>query len=773
MIKCTEILLSQVSPFKSERALLTDNEGLVVVTGHNKDSRIANDQINGSGKSRLLSSIPNCRYGGSPSSVQKNSKKDMLNKTSSKIGFRFIDVQGRKIQFVQTAKNWQIFIDGVDQQVHRIEHQMAKMAELFPLSEEEFYSHTYLSSTGVSHLHFQAMKPADRLKFFTTVFHLDDYDKMKKYFTKQLAKIKEEQVRFDVIASKLFSVTTSLAKLNWDEEKAARLKKVDKLLAKISADLELLSDEKNALTVKQASLKTSARRIQRMLELQETIGENTLESVKAKIAKAEAYAEYCRAKQQYTETKDKIQARLDKLNFTLDSVLPDPDEIKVRYKAVKARRLELNTQYSVAKEAAKAYRTTKERLDELKAQIKKLGFASPKDIVVPDDLQEQLEICRTTVRLKKLLDSDVDSHCPTCQQPVDIKKISAAVKKAAGRLASLENIDRASALFAKYKELSKTLGEPVDVEALKTAIAKAEKKLDALEEEFQRAERITELLSTFNDLKKPKKVEKVSYDLEKLRTMQGDIWELGTLKKDLDDVDPTNVNKTLKRIAKDLAALEVNVVEGRAKYKRYFDERSKLDVTHGEYKVLTRQQKDYDTELEEVKPILAKREVFKELEKAWGAKGMKVQAANAIATMLEVNLNKYSELVFAEPFKFRVYVNDKGVFCDVDRGAGKEVSDVRLMSGAESECFKLLFMASLLLMSHPNRRTNIAVLDEPDSHMDSATRELLARKFIPFLRDIVPHVFLITAKDPDVFDDFELWTIVKHKGVSKLHIEKH
>jgi DNA repair exonuclease SbcCD ATPase subunit len=117
-----------------------------------------------------------------------------------------------------------------------------------------------------------------------------------------------------------------------------------------------------------------------------------------------------------------------------------------------------------------------------------------------------------------------------------------------------------------------------------------------------------------------------------------------------------------------------------------------------------------------------------------------------------------------------VEASDTGVSIMVDRNNGKpdSVSDVRHLSGAESECFALLCAASLITLTPDSRKLNMIVLDEPTSHMHQVTRELFNQKFVPFLREIVPSVYIITPHDDDCGPNSAEWVVAKSKGVSKL-----
>ncbi|MNQ53390.1 hypothetical protein D3C85_674280 [compost metagenome] len=203
------------------------------------------------------------------------------------------------------------------------------------------------------------------------------------------------------------------------------------------------------------------------------------------------------------------------------------------------------------------------------------------------------------------------------------------------------------------------------------------------------------------------------------------------------------------------------------RYTKAQDICSNLGSKASEYKVLRRERKDALEKLELIKPIIAQRDMFKSLEKGYSAKGLKITAANGVLFQIEQLMNRYSNLIFAEPFKFSLFAKEDGVHCRVDRGNGKE-SDVRLLSGAESDCFRLLWMWVMLVMVEDDRRTNFCVLDEPDSHMDETTRSLFVERFIPALRTLVPHVFLVTPLSKHLYSECHYITVTKKNGVSKV-----
>lgn len=124
-------------------------------------------------------------------------------------------------------------------------------------------------------------------------------------------------------------------------------------------------------------------------------------------------------------------------------------------------------------------------------------------------------------------------------------------------------------------------------------------------------------------------------------------------------------------------------------------------------------------------------------------------------------------MIFAEPFTFAVSADESGMSIIVDRG-NDMVSDVRNLSGAESNCFRLLFVLAILPLIPSSRRVNVLCLDEPMSHADAVTRSIFLERFLPTIREVVPSVFCITPNPEDYSPESSEWLVKKFKGVSKI-----
>lgn len=766
MYTIKSLSLRNVSPFKDVDVDLTKNDGLVIITGSNRDSKVSKQQNNGSGKSMLLNTIANCRYGASPTSESKNSKKDMLMRNDSAIVLRFLNSKGDKIAVRQTAKAWDIKINGEDQQVHRVQNQLLKLQELMPITEQEFYSYTYISSLQTQELHFQNAKPAARLNFITSIFRLDDYDKMKKYFTKQLGLIKEEQIRFDVLQSKYVGLNANLARLQFSEDTVKSHAKISDRIRELQLELDSINPKHSKLLVRRTELAAKQRISDKLHEIAMTLQISDKANLTKLIKQGEAYIRYVDNRSHVEKQRGRLEARLG----SIPAVKKTKDEILEQITSLEHALSE--GQRARANELTLS--KTRKRLESTIADLESQYDGNISKHTAPNkDIDQELAICKTTLELRELLECG-SASCPTCKQDVNLKKIKKSVDVAASRIKELRTLKSNHKLYEQITQLRKELrackGTGSSVEQYDTSLSKIQERLKKAQKSLQYLKEIKQIKKELSDLEEPSAVERPPHkpdyyrqQLDLIRTRDSLIDQLGSDGSEDYDALFSKADTRLKALD-----AERNAVQ--KKLTKLLSRKAVLDTEIGEHRVLTMQIKEIEREMDEVKPVLAKRDVFKALEKAWGAKGMKVDVANTIVSTLESNLNKYSNLLFPEPFKFKAYANDKGVFCEVDRGNKTLPTDVRLMSGAESDAFKLLFLLSLLLMIDGERRTNLVILDEPDSHMDDVFRSLFISRFIPFLREIVPHTFVVTPKDYDQFEDAEVWRVVKEKGVSYLEV---
>lgn len=789
MIEVDSFVLRNIVHFNEARIPVKNNNGFVIISGLNKDSLIAEDQSNGAGKSLLWSALPNCIYAAAPSSTLKNTKKDMLDSSKSEIDIRMRNNRGQKVRVVQKPTKWHVYEENESKKLQDIKArttsiQQAKIAEHFPITQEEFYAYTYLSSIQGQRLHFQVDKPAERLKFITSIFQLDAYDRLKKYFTMMLSRIKDEQTKFDVLESKLLNVNSQLERVNWSEDEAANAKQHKK-------DFKDLKTKRDALSRSISSanqLVGILRSLEKMIEKRDSLlegfpAEKTTAEVISNLRKRKeiirAYDTYRKQLASYERSTSRIREALEAIDV---SGIPAISKLEKKQKKLERKKESLREQLSEASSTFEEHKRNSRVQKQILKRLDNLGYSSVDSVDVETDIEDDISICRTTIKLRKLLSSEEDSVCPTCLQDVDKHAIAKNVKKATKKLEALEKLSSARDFLRGYRDIEKEtakLGDIPDVGKLQSEYDKIKKTLKVITESLQLYAKKEGLESDLSNIEKPeapgKKPPKTA-DLEALDEALQVCYDIDkanhaidtTLSDNPDLIDAeSNVSQYLAEAQEKKNSLERKLIKMDKKYQKLLKYTSEFDLRLGEYRILSKQRLELESEVSGIKPLLEKRDLYKALEKAYSAKGLKVAKANEIVRLLEANLNRYSNLIHAEPFTFNVYATEKGVFCDVDRGNGK-TSDVRLLSGAESDSFRLLLMLSLLLMVPSERRTNFVVLDEPDSHMDKRTRTLFAERYIPFLREVVPHVFLITPHDHHMYSECDRWVVVKENGVSQL-----
>jgi len=790
MIDVDSFILRNIVHFNEAKVPVRMNNGLVIISGLNKDSRIADDQNNGAGKSLLWSAIPNLRYAAAPSSTLKNTKKDMLDSTESEIELRFTNNQGKKIKVIQKPTKWIIYEPDektgklIDIKARTTAIQQEKIAEHFPITQDEFYAYTFLSSIQGQRLHFQVDKPAERLKFITSIFQLDSYDRLKKFFTGMLSRIKDEQTKFDVLESKLLNVNSQLVRVNWSNEEAEASKSSKKEFKLLKGKRDKLARSVSDLEQILGTLKSLKRLVEKRDELlQDFPVGKTVDDVVARLRKRKAviriYESFQKQQAAYDRSTQRIRAALDELEI---DGLPSQKKLIKKWESLDTQRVSLYEKLADARNQAERLERCLRSSKQIEQKIIDLGFPSSDDVEMKANIDDDISICRTTLKLKQLLHSSDDSVCPTCMQGVDLASITKNVKKAAKRLQQLEALSEARKHKLRRLEISAEItdiglvSEPAILEA---RYEKLKTELQTIKNQIKVHQKRTELQDNLNNIESPEAPDKIppkGADIEQIEEALTVCRELGLINHSIENLLNDNpalvaaedgIDSHVQDAKSKLDQVNDKLIEVDKQYQKLTRSNSEYDLRLGEYRILAKQKLEFEHDIAGIKPLLEKRDLYKALEKAYSAKGLKVAKANEIARMLEANINRYSNLIFAEPFTFNVYATDKGVFCDVDRGNGK-VTDVRLLSGSESDSFRLLFLLSLILMVPSERRTNFVVLDEPDSHMDDRTRSLFAERFIPFLREAVPHVFLITPLDHHIYQECERWVVIKANGISRL-----
>ena len=116
--------------------------------------------------------------------------------------------------------------------------QKAKVAEIIPLTEDEWYSYVYLQSQ--KSLGFQQSTPRVRMTYITDVWRLDEYDIMRKHFEKEVDGVKMAQNEYDVHVSTSVQLSSALKKNGWNNKKQAELDEATDVVKGLSKKVKSL-----------------------------------------------------------------------------------------------------------------------------------------------------------------------------------------------------------------------------------------------------------------------------------------------------------------------------------------------------------------------------------------------------------------------------------------------------------------------------------------------------------------------------------------------------
>lgn len=761
MFEVLDIELNNVVYFKKAKLDVTKHP-FTVISGHNLDSRISDKTSNGAGKSLLWSSFPNARYDSTPLATGKN-RKSMLGNKNASIAFSFKSNDGHTYRVTQFASKFAIERNGVDMEVRTVPLQKQEIDRIFPITEDEFYSYVYLQSQRP--LGFQIDKPAARLQYITSIFRLDVYDRLKKHFTKKLGEIKNKQVEFDVVNNQLIKTNGLLERLKWDDKAASKLKEAKTFINDVGDDLKKrqikLERLRSALSACEEYSKYKAKRKKLKPKIDRKAAEQAMEAI-------ELLTEYKSNKRSYDERMTDIEEAIAELG-KLGKRSAVEKSLKAVTEAVESLEQKLESHH----DARRAFKVASARSSEILVELKKTWGKPVSTIAlrtkVVESLEQELYAHRAVIKLGSIVDECADGVCPTCTQGVDIATFTKKIKVSKRRVEEIKSELKRNELVVELAALAPDLDFDEDKYLVNRALYKDKVgQQESLELQLESHDTLAKLEARRSKLKAPKKPKvEVNYTATELSEILDQHSEIRRLDASISKLEQKHGELDEQTIRKELKKAKARSLELEETYAKAQHILSVYGSKAGEYKMLIREQSDSELKLKELQPIIAQRDMFKALEKAYSAKGLKVMAANQILTQIEQNMNRYSNLIFAEPFKFTLFAQPDGVHCRVDRGNGKE-SDVRELSGAESDCFRLLWMWVMLVMAEDNRRTNFAVLDEPDAHMDASTQSLFIERFLPALRTLVPHVFLITPLDKHVYSECAYLTVVKHNGVSKL-----
>lgn len=756
-----EIHLRDVGVYKELDIDSLDSEGFATICGKNLDSPNVANNTNGVGKSLLFGAIPTLLYEADPLALKKKDKGNMLGKDSS-IDLSWQSPLGGVVRIVQTKSKYKVYYNGEDQKVDRQDVARSWVSKHWPLTREEFYSYAYIQSQ-IEHP-FQRAQPADRLKYLTSLFNLDIFDNIRMALKKKLDAAKEAETESKGLADMLDVTQRKQNALSIHAEERNTLKAIIKHSDKMKARRNQLGEQ----LIELGTERTNARKYEKLKHQLDTLGIETddlkgeLNSLRALLIDHDRYDSFIEALDEYEQELADVKKKIKALG-DVDAL--DNKKLRKKHGELVKEEESLEALLEKVDEQQEEYDDWREAVDKLSKKLSKLK--------APKRTQEEAQDARAEAKAivqayRAFEEHDHDGNsCPTCGQDVDLKAMSRAATKAQATIDKcIEEIDyhklNAELTALQDNKVKKPKHKRKDLEKKLKAVAT---KLDEIEEQFETAKKYEKLQARRKALKKPKEVKQPKKsrksiksrikDLEILKDLTAAIKAVGVPRTDfyLIDGEYKRIEKEVNRLITDIDKKERKAQSIQMRIQE-----------HDHYEETLRELRG---KLADLQPMIDKRKVFEVLYKAYSNNALKLKAVEGRLKQIEAKLNEYSSLVFPEPMRFELFTTKQGVGATVTRVISKKTTDIAIMSGAETNCFRLLFAVAIMPFIPANRRTNFIILDEPDNSCSPAVSEHIIENFLPILKQIIPNVYWITPESVEHFSNNQ-WTVTKKDGNSTL-----
>jgi DNA repair exonuclease SbcCD ATPase subunit len=566
------------------------------------------------------------------------------------------------------------------------------------------------------------------LQHFIDIFNLDQHSAIKDVLTQRLRTIKDNELKLSVLEQQRLELRRKLKEIRGTasdvEYKAAK------------SDYEDCSKRIDDLQSERYRIVTRQRDLSQLLEVEKTLDElrSSYQFKKPPEKMLRLFKKYRsdslawdRWRHRSSEAK-KLVEKIDKQLAQLE--LPDVslEKLQTRRKKCRQRLSELSETVDTLTSAKRKHTNTAKEIARLQEEFDALGIPVKKLQAV--DYRSEIAVLNATIKLEHLLEHESsDTHaCPTCLTKLDFDGIRKAVTGAKKKKAQLQALAEAAKLHAELEELKADQVE-FDQDELDQAVAERDDlaaKAELYTEQHEVLSKHATLTAHRDEIEIPPKpdCDEPEYSVSEIdehTDLCASIVDALSSKDvilsnhaDLADLrSAAAVTKKLESLSKKLSSLDSDLAtlrEVQSKAAAIVTTYEQHKSTHRVYK---RELDSVEVKIEKLKPSATTKKLLEILIKAYGPKGLRAVAADSICSLFQTNLNHYCDLIFAEPFVFEVRASESGISITVDRNNGKpdSVSDVRNLSGAESNSFQLLCLISLLPLLPDNERVNLVVLD--------------------------------------------------------------
>lgn len=718
---------------------------------------------NRSGKSIIPSTIGNLLFGMAPLDNRRGSGSRMHRKGSS------ITIRGKAgnhtWEFSQVSRGkglgYRATIDGEVVQLKGggVEVVRELMAEHVPLNEPQFYTTTMLSSFRGCVLH-GGGAPARR-SYFEDVFDLGIFDAIQDKLSQRLSTLKGERTRLQMMRERYSELKGRRINLVEAEKIEADLRRRNKVLdSKLEAIGKNITELSSWLALADGlSSGLGSNELvqrQRQLEMKVRAGRELIEN-------AATVLEQQRAAERNRNARETLIREMKALN-----VRPSEPDLRRAARGIEAlsavltrfkdrlnRAQQTETLHAQYSDVLKDVRHFSSAHTELYQEMRHRGRSDYASFLNTQRIR--LGSVQSTIRSLSNLRERHLKECPSCGQGVHGEHAERVLKGMRQEEARMKTgVDILEVILAKYEIEAeiRSLKEACSSTVLQEVI---ERNMQMLSEYRAQHARITQALQLQSRIRSIPEVEPPArrlpegFDLaqtreivrkyeQQLQTISHDLRLRERLDAMTDFGDPTAARERLRR------ATQIRN-QGMLDLRDLNDKLQRLSSQIASGRLIQEEFDALEQRTAEAEQRLADLPVYDALMAAYGARGLRILQIKNLATMFEANLNSYADLLFGEPFKFLVNVEESRFDILAERsGLTSEIAGS--LSGSETSCFQLLCMLSLLPFIPASRRANICVLDEIEKGMDEVSRQLYTTSFLPSLVTVVPRILVVTPLGP-------------------------
>lgn len=697
---------------------------------------------NGVGKSVLFSTLSNVLYSNPPLSNKKNQAKVMFPKQGS------IEIQlkkdDKKYKIKQYKKGvglkYDIDVNNKKFETHTISSALDLINNIFPLTENQFYSTCYLNAgRSSSHVLLNGTGP-QRKEFFETFFGLLHYDVIYSKLRKKLSELKYSIASENEIKEEYNLLKSNLHNINSEEikNKENKLLKITDKYNEYKTNLNNITTYKkikSTIIYKEKDLKNIPILEK---EIKEIIKQDNLYNQQDKINNLYKKVEY---------KKDKLNKKLSKIKEY------DINSLKSLYEKIANKYNEINNlieEESKNKEIHKEKRLIKNKLPKclLNVELDKAIEYNKKLI------QNQ----GTVDKLKKLKGH---KRCPTCNSLLKEKDILNLIKICENQINKYKEFNNKNIYnYKRFKEIKDNFNENKYYSLIDTK-NNLEYISEVIKKEYKVQKKRIELIKQIKSLPKYEYKEIKQINKKDLEVKKSILLQLNKDKSNYETLKNLNVNidkenKYLKYIEKhkDITTKLTILGKEKAKCEENNKNKKRIKVLKEKLKIIEKSKKDI---------IL-----YEKLCKAYGPKGIRNLQIDNIAQLYATQLNQHANLIFTEDIKFEVFVdaNNFNILATRDN----ITSDVNTLSGAQSKCFQLLNLFVLRTFIPDAYKTDTVILDEMESCMSKTRKHLFANNYLKALKNIVDKIIIVTPQEVSEFyvPNAKTYKIIKKKKVTTL-----